>query len=205
MAKKCLVLVDIQNDFLEGGNLAVPHANEVISIANQMIDSFDFVISTQDWHPANHGSFASQHPGKNPGELIELYGLQQVLWPDHCVQGSFGAEFHKDLNTNKIEKIFPKGQDKTVDSYSGFFDNGKKLATGMGEYLQAQSVTDIYVMGLALDYCVKFTAVDAKDLDLNVHLLLDGCRAVNLQAGDDEKAVKEMQSYGIRILRSTEV
>ena len=205
MAKKCLVLVDIQNDFLAGGNLAVPQGNEVIVVANRMIESFDFVISTQDWHPADHGSFASQHSGKSPGEFIELYGLQQVLWPDHCVQGSFGSEFHEDLQTGKIAKVFPKGQDKTVDSYSGFFDNGKKFATGMGDYLQEKSITDIYVMGLALDYCVKFTAIDGKELGLNVHLLLDGCRAVNLQAGDDKKAIEEMQNRGIHILQSTEV
>jgi nicotinamidase/pyrazinamidase len=156
-----LILVDIQNDFLEYGALAVPDGNAVIAVANEMIPQYDIVVATQDWHPANHGSFAANHPWRKPGQIIELDGLPQMLWPIHCVQNSYGALFAKDLHTDHITKIFQKGTDVNIDSYSGFYDNGHRKSTGMGEYLQAQGVTEVTIMGLATDYCVKFTALDA--------------------------------------------
>jgi nicotinamidase/pyrazinamidase len=197
-----LILVDIQNDFLPAGTLPVPHGDEVVLVANRLMGSgrFDLVVATQDWHPRNHGSFASQHPGKKPGEVIELSGLTQILWPDHCVQNTGGACFAPGLDTRRLARVFPKGTDPGIDSYSGFFDNGHRKATGLGEYLKAQGVTDVYVMGLATDYCVKFTALDAHELGLNTHLVLDGCRGVDLKPGDCQRAIEEMQAAGVRIV-----
>ena len=161
---RALIVVDLQYDFMPGGALAVNQGNAVVSVANRVMPKFDLVVATQDWHPANHGSFASQHPGKQAGEFIDLNGLQQILWPDHCVQGTHGGEFHKDLDMLLIDKIFPKGTDPGIDSYSGFYDNAHRQATGLGDYLREKGVTEIYIMGLATDYCVKFTALDAIQL-----------------------------------------
>src|ERR1041385_1344128 len=140
-----LILVDIQNDFLPGGALAVPDGDEVISIANKLQASFPLVVATQDWHPANHGSFAASHPGKRVFEQIQLNGLLQTLWPVHCVQNTMGAELASTLNRERIAKVFPKGTDAGIDSYSGLFDNGHRKSTGLGEWLKAQSVTDVFV------------------------------------------------------------
>jgi nicotinamidase/pyrazinamidase len=202
---KALVLVDLQNDFCAGGALEVSEGNQVIPIANSLLDKFDLVIATQDWHPADHGSFAAMHPWRKPGAIIELNGLPQVLWPMHCIQGSFGAEFVKELDTTKITKVFVKGTDQGIDSYSGFFDNGHRKSTGLGEYLKEQGVTELYVLGLATDYCVKFTVLDALELGFKVHLIEDACRGVNLQPGDVAAAIVEMAEKGATILQSTEV
>jgi nicotinamidase/pyrazinamidase len=142
-----LVLIDIQNDFLPGGALAVPRGDEVVPVANRVQPAFELVVATQDWHPAGHGSFASTRPGRKPGELAELAGLPQVLWPDHCVQGSRGAEFAAALQMNRVEAIFRKGTDPAIDSYSGFFDNGHRKSTGMGDYLKGRRVTDVMSSG----------------------------------------------------------
>lgn len=203
--KKALILVDLQNDFCAFGALAVDEGNLVIPIANQLMNEFELIVATQDWHPANHGSFAANHPWRKPGQVIELHGLQQVLWPIHCVQDSFGAEFVKELNTEKITKIFPKGTDPEIDSYSGFFDNGHRKATGLGDYLKEQAVSEVYVMGLATDYCVKFTALDALELGFKTYLILDGSRGVNLQDGDVDKAVEEMKDKGVSIINAKDV
>lgn len=192
-----LILVDIQNDFLPGGALAVPNGDEVIPVANEMTPCFNLVVATQDWHPANHGSFAAVHPGHQPGEVINLHGLEQVLWPVHCVQESAGAEFAEDLNLPDSAHIFQKGTDETIDSYSGFFDNGHRRATGLGEFLESRKVTDVYILGLATDYCVKFTALDAKQLGFETHLILPGCRGVELKEGDVEAALSELKEAGI--------
>ncbi|MCB1157013.1 MAG: bifunctional nicotinamidase/pyrazinamidase [Leptospiraceae bacterium] len=201
----CLILVDLQYDFMPGGALAVQEGDRVVPIANHIMENFSMIVSTQDWHPADHGSFASQHSGKKPGDLIDLHGLQQVLWPDHCVMNTEGAKFHKDLRIEKIQKVFPKGQEKTVDSYSGFFDNGKRKATGMHEYLKENGVKKIFVCGLALDFCVKFTAVDAKELGYDTYLIEDACRAVNLSPGDDKKAIEDMKALGIHCISSSDI
>jgi nicotinamidase/pyrazinamidase len=202
---KALILVDLQNDFCAGGALEVSEGNQVIPIANSLLDKFDLVIATQDWHPADHGSFAAMHPWRKPGAVIELNGLPQVLWPIHCVQESFGAEFVKELDTTKITKVFVKGTDQGIDSYSGFFDNGHRKSTGLGEYLKEQGVTELYVLGLATDYCVKFTVLDALELGFKVNLIEDACRGVNLQSGDVAAAIVEMAEKGATILQSTEV
>ena len=200
--KRALVLVDIQNDFIPGGALAVAEGHEVVPVANKVAKEFEIVVATQDWHPENHGSFASQHEGRNPGETIELNGIPQVLWPDHCVQESRGAEFHPDLDTSAFTKVFRKGTDPAIDSYSGFFDNGHLRSTGMGEWLRDEGVTDIWVMGLATDYCVRFTALDGVKLDFNVRLIEDGCRGVNLEPQDSESAIEEMRGAGVEIVTS---
>jgi nicotinamidase/pyrazinamidase len=194
-----LILVDLQNDFCPGGALAVPQGDEVVAVANRLQPSFDLVVATQDWHPAGHASFAANHPGKSPGDVIELDGLQQVLWPVHCVQGTAGAELHPDLDRHRITRVFQKGTDCSIDSYSGFFDNGHRKATGLGDYLKGRGVTHVYVCGLATDYCVKFTALDAVELGLQTHLILDGCRGVELAPGDLERAVNQMQSAGVHV------
>ncbi len=202
---KALLLIDLQNDFCPGGALEVKGGDQVIPIANQLAEKFDLVIATQDWHPANHGSFAANHPWRYPGQVIDLNGLDQILWPIHCVQNSFGAEFVKELDTSNFAAIFQKGTDKEIDSYSGFFDNGQRKATGLHEYLQEKGIDELFIMGLALDYCVKFTVLDALNLNYKVNLILDGTRAVNLEEGDDQKAVDEMTAKGAVLVNSVDI
>tara|TARA_R110002167_G_scaffold315702_1_gene521255 strand:+ start:52 stop:651 length:600 start_codon:yes stop_codon:yes gene_type:complete len=195
-----LILVDLQYDFMPGGSLAVPEGDQVVPIANELMSDFDLVVATQDWHPADHLSFASQHPNCEIGEQIDLAGLEQILWPDHCVQGTRGAELHSDLNQDQIDKIFPKGTDRKIDSYSGFYDNGHQKSTGMGEYLKEQGVQSVTVLGLASDYCVKWTALDAVKLGFQTRLIERGCRGVNLSPGDVDRACQDMQNAGVKII-----
>ena len=199
MAKKALIIVDVQNDFLPAGALAVGHGDEVIPVANEMMKKFDLVLATQDWHPANHGSFAANHPGRKMGEVIDLNGLPQVLWPVHCVQGTKGAELAGSLDRAGIQRTFRKGIDPSVDSYSGLYDNGHRHSTGLGEYLKAEGVSDVYVLGLATDYCVKFTALDLAAAGFQTHLIESGCRGVNLKPGDVAGAIEEMKRAGVGI------
>ena len=197
-----LILVDLQNDFLPGGALAVPHGDAVIPLANQLQGSFKLVAATQDWHPANHKSFAANHPGGKPGQSIMLKKIRQTLWPVHCVQQTHGAEFAPGLNLARVNKVFRKGMDTEVDSYSGFFDNGHEHPTGLHEYLREKKVTDVYILGLATDYCVKFTALDAVALDFKTYLIEDACRGVNLKPDDVAQAVQEMKAAGVTVVHS---
>lgn len=158
---KALIIVDVQYDFLPGGSLEVPRGDEIIPIINNIQKDYDLVVATQDWHPAEHLSFASQHDGKLPFEQIDLQGLVQILWPDHCVQESYGSEISEELNTSRIEAIFRKGMDPNIDSYSGFYDNGKRKDTGLSGYLKARKIDEVHVCGLAADFCVYFTAMDS--------------------------------------------
>jgi len=200
-----LILVDIQNDFLPGGALPVPDGDAIIPVVNRLQARFDRVVATQDWHPPDHGSFAANHPARKPGERIDLYGLSQILWPVHCVQGTRGADFALSIERSRWDKVVPKGTDPTIDSYSGFFDNGHRKATGLGDYLHEHGVTEVYVAGLATDYCVKFTALDAVQLGFRTHLIEDACRGVNLQPGDVERAIAEMRNAGVEIAASSEL
>ncbi|MDC0716034.1 bifunctional nicotinamidase/pyrazinamidase [Nannocystis bainbridge] len=193
---RALILVDIQNDFLPGGALAVPEGDRVIAVANALMPRFPLVVATQDWHPPEHGSFAANHPGRTPGEVVTLAGLQQVLWPMHCVQGTPGAEFADGLRLGPEAHVFVKGVDPAVDSYSGFFDNGRRRSTGLGEFLRARAVVEAVVLGLATDYCVKFTALDALSLGLTTTLVEDGCRGVELQPGDVAAALDAVRAAG---------
>lgn len=197
---KALIIVDVQNDFLPGGSLAVNNGDQIISYINQLSKKFDLVVTTQDFHPTNHKSFASNNPGKQIGELGVLNGQIQVMWPNHCVQGSLGAEMSPQLDLSPVAKNFPKGLNPEVDSYSGFFDNDKTSATGLGEYLNAQKVTEVVVVGLALDYCVKATAIDAAKLGFNTTVVLAGTKAVNLNPGDDQKAIGELQQAKVTVV-----
>ncbi len=202
---KALVLVDIQNDFLPGGALAVPQGDEIIPLVNRLQPCFDLVVATQDWHPPDHASFAANHPGRAIGDLIDLEGLEQRLWPVHCVQGTAGAELAGDLDRRRIAAVFRKGEDPRIDSYSGFFDNGHRRATGLGEYLQAQGVEEVYLAGLATDYCVKFTALDARRLGFPARVIDDACRGVNLQPGDVSQAIADLRAAGVEIVASNSI
>lgn len=204
MGDKALILVDLQYDFCPGGALAVARGDETIAVANRIARHFDLVVATQDWHPADHGSFAANHAGTEPYQVIDLHGLQQVLWPVHCVQGSRGAAFHEDLRA-QITKVFQKGTDPTVDSYSGFWDNGKRKSTGLAPWLREQGVRSVFVLGLATDYCVKFTALDACSEGFATYLVEDGCRAVNLQPTDGDRAIDEMRSSGVVVVESNQI
>jgi nicotinamidase/pyrazinamidase len=198
---KALILVDLQNDFCPGGALAVPEGDQLMAAANRLQPRFDLVAATQDWHPADHGSFAANHPGKKPGEQIELGGLPQILWPVHCVQDTPGAALHPHLDQARIARVFRKGTDPEIDSYSGFFDNGHRRATGLADYLKAAGVSEVYVCGLATDYCVRFTALDAVGLGFKTFLIEDACRGVNLHPGDVQQAIAEMRAKGVEVIR----
>lgn len=201
--KKALIVVDVQTDFLPGGNLAVPNGDEIIPVINSIMDKFGLVVATQDWHPANHKSFASNNEGKNPFDMGELGGEPQVMWPDHCVQDEAGSEIAPALEQGPIATIFRKGMDPEVDSYSGFCDNGHKNFTGLEEYLTGVGINEIYVCGLALNYCVKFTALDAKDLtNLPVTVITDACRGLDPGI---QGALDEMKQRGIHLLTSDQL
>lgn len=200
-----LILVDLQNDFCQGGALAVPEGDAVIPLANQLQPYFTHVIATKDWHPANHMSFAMQHPGHHVGDLISLDHATQVLWPDHCVQNTHGADFHPALKTTHIEKVFLKGTDPAVDSYSAFFDNAHLRSTGLADYLREKGIDTVYIMGLATDYCVKYSCLDAATLGFQVFVIEDACRGVELQSGDTEAALREMERAGVQRVRMRDV
>lgn len=196
-----LLVIDVQNDFCPGGALAVAGGDQVVAVANDAMADYELVFATQDWHPADHRSFASQHQGRSPGELIDLDGLEQVLWPDHCVQGSEGARFEAILDQDRFTKVVRKGTDRGVDSYSGFFDNARRKETGLEAVLRDRDVDAVDVVGLATDYCVLFTALDAVDLGFRTTVLADGCRAVELAPGDGERAFERMEAAGVTVRR----
>jgi len=202
---KALVLVDIQNDFCTGGALAVADGDAVVPVANRLMDRVDLVVATQDWHPADHRSFASNNPGAKPYDLRELAGLPQVMWPEHCVQWSGGAQLHPGLDSRRIVRVFPKGTDTNIDSYSGFFDNGKRKATGLGDWLSAKGVSEVLVCGLATDYCVRATAIDAVQLGFRTVLVEDACRGVGMKPTDVPEALSAMRAAGVRVVGSSDV
>lgn len=201
---RALIVVDIQNDFLPTGALPVKDGDEVISVANRLLAErgrlFDFVVATQDWHPAGHKSFASSHHGHKVGDIIDLEGIQQYMWPDHCVQFTNGAAFADGLMTSRFDVVMPKGTAPAVDSYSGFFDNERRGDTGLDGWLKERDVNDVTVLGLATDYCIKFTVLDALLLGFKVDVVIEGCRAVNVQPGDDQRAFEFMKSKGARLI-----
>lgn len=202
---KALILVDIQNDFVPGGALPVPDGDQIVPLVNQLQRCFDLIVATQDWHPTDHGSFAANHTNRQPGELIDLHGLPQILWPTHCVQGTTGAEFVPDLQRDRWDRVFVKGTSPHIDSYSGFYDNARRQATGLGDYLQQKGVDQVYVAGLATDYCVKFTALDALDLGFKTHVIEDACRGVNLQPSDVREAINAMKAAGASIVQASDI
>jgi len=205
MGRRALILVDIQNDFVPGGALAVKDGDAIVPIVNQLQEKFDLVVASKDWHPPDHASFAANHPGKKVGDVIELDGLPQVLWPVHCVQKTRGAEFVPALNTSNIAHVVYKGTDPHIDSYGAFFDNGHRRSTGLTDYLRERNAPDLLVAGLATDYCVKFTALDARREGFDVSLIEDACRGVNLKPGDSKNAIAEMRNAGVAIMASNMV
>ncbi|WP_417517755.1 bifunctional nicotinamidase/pyrazinamidase [Minwuia sp.] len=196
-----LVLIDIQNDFCPGGALAVADGDAVVPVANRLMDRFDHVVLTQDWHPAGHASFASSHEDRNPYDLIKADYGDQTLWPDHCVQGTEGAAFHRDLRTTPAEMVIRKGFRPSLDSYSAFFENDQKTPTGLGGYCTERGFGHIVMLGLATDFCVAWSALDARRLGFDVTVVLEGCRAIDLD-GSLDQAIDDMHDAGISLIQT---
>ena len=197
-ANEALIVIDVQNDFCPGGALAVEGGDQVIAPINALMDKFSAVILTQDWHPADHSSFADSHPGKAPFEMIDMPYGAQVLWPAHCIQGSMGAEFHSDLKTDRADMIIRKGYNREIDSYSAFFENDRKTPTGLEGYLRTRAITDLTIVGLATDYCVNYSAVDAARLGFNVRVRQDACRGIDMD-GSLSAALDTMVEAGVKL------
>jgi len=198
-----LIIVDVQNDFIPGGHLEVPSGDRIVPVINQIGGYFDLVVATQDWHPQDHKSFASNHPGAVPFETINLNGIEQTLWPDHCIQGTKGAELHHDLETTRIAAIFRKGMDKNIDSYSGFYDNGHIKSTGLAGYLKEKGVTETFICGLAADICVYYTLMDSTREGFKSTLIEDASYPLNIPTFAGIKC--ELQKSGISIINSNEL
>lgn len=201
---RAFILVDIQNDFCPGGALEVPGGDEIIPVVNALQKKFELVVATGDWHPPGHVSFASTH-GKKVGETIRTNGIEQVLWPDHCVQNTWGAEFRSSLDTSGISRVFLKGTDPQIDSYSGFFDNQHLRSTGLEDYLKDKKVRAIYIAGLATNVCVQFTALDGVELGFETLVIEDACRGVELEPGDIDRAWENMRASGVKIIKSMDL
>ncbi len=199
---RSLVIIDVQNDFMPGGRLEVPHGDMVVTVINRLQAHFDLVVATQDWHPRNHSSFASNHPGKRPFDKTDLQGIEQVLWPDHCVQGTTGADFHPALETFKVAAVFRKGMNPEVDSYSGFYDNLHKVNTGLAGYLRAKDIKELYFCGLAADICVYFTIMDALKEGFSATLVEDASRPLDYESFPLIK--NQMIKAGANIINSSE-
>lgn len=200
-----LLLVDLQNDFMPGGSLEVKHGDQIIPVVQQLMQlPFDKILASRDWHPENHGSFAKNHH-LPVGWTIKLDGISQVLWPVHCVQNTPGAEFHSGFDSVRADAIFSKGIDSGVDSYSTFFDNEKKRSTGLADYLAQHQIKTLYIAGLAVDYCVKYSALDAIKLNYKTFVIIDATRGVNLQAEDSRNALEEMSYAGVQLIHSSNV
>lgn len=198
---RALLLVDIQNDFMPFGALPVRDGDSVVAVANALGPAFSLVVATQDWHPTDHTSFASNHPGHVPGDVVTLpEGEEQVLWPDHCVQNTPGASFHSGLDVGLIDHVVHKGTDPAIDSYSAFFDNLHLRDTGLLDLLAMRGVDDLYIVGLTTDYCVRWTAHDARSFGMGVTVVVDGVRAVDLTDGDGDRAIEEMRAAGCRVI-----
>jgi nicotinamidase/pyrazinamidase len=204
-SKRALLVVDVQNDFCPGGSLAVERGDEVVPVINGFAALFNRVIATQDWHPRNHISFAQNHPGKSVHDTVMVNGTEQVLWPEHCVQGTHGADFHPALNTEEFSLILRKGTNPLVDSYSAFRENDKKTITGLDGYLRGLDIRDVYICGLATDYCVFYSALDAAGMGFRTYVIGDACRGVDVPAGNVEKSFGIMKKHGILILHSGEL
>ena len=193
-----LILIDIQNDFLPGGSLEVQKGDEIIDNVNSIMDNYNIVVATKDWHPKNHISFASNHKNKKVGQKIKINNLDQMLWPDHCIKDSKGSEFPEKLDSHKIHKIFYKGVDSNIDSYSGFYDNGKIRSTGLSNFLKKSNINQVDIVGLATDYCVKYSSIDAYNEGFKTKVLCCCVRGISVET--TETAFKEMKDMGIFII-----
>jgi len=200
--KKTLIITDVQHDFMPGGALGIEGANAIIPLINRLIPKFDSVFATQDWHPPHHVSFAATH-NKKPGDKILVGEIEQILWPVHCIQNTWGADFAKGLHRERIEAVFHKGVDPKVDSYSTFFDNARKRSTGLADRLRRDKLEDLYFVGVATDYCVLYSVLDSLDLGFRTTVIRDACRAINLHPNDEEKALEKMERKGAHIIDSS--
>ena len=202
---KALILIDLQNDFMSWGSVPIEGSDEVIPLANRLMEQFDLVLASQDWHPANHNCFAANHPWRMPGQVIEIDDNIQLLWTMHCVQESFGAELGVELDTDKISKIFRKGTNAGMDSYSVFFENNHKKSNGLDEYLKTQQVDEIFIIGIMTDFGVKQTAKDAVKLGYQTNVIIDGCRWYDSSKENIEKTISEMKRDGVKIIHSDDL
>jgi nicotinamidase/pyrazinamidase len=199
-----LLLVDVQSDFMPGGALAVPNGIQILPAINRLLSrNFDLIVASKDWHPKHHGSFAATH-GKHPGDKIQLEGLEQILWPVHCLQGTEGADFSEGWDHTKVEYCVYKGIEKNLDSYSAFFDNAALRSTGLFELLKEKQINTLYIAGLATDYCVKYSVFDALNLGFEVYVITDGCAGINLNPDDVNKALIDMEQAGACLIDSNQ-
>ncbi|TFH80064.1 bifunctional nicotinamidase/pyrazinamidase [Pseudomonas kribbensis] len=202
--RTALLVIDVQNDFIPGGQLAVPEGDRIVPLINRLAEHFKQVVIAQDWHPAGHASFASSHPGRQPYDVIQLPYGEQTLWPDHCIQGSRGADFHSGLNLPHAQLIIRKGCNPDIDSYSAFLEADRATTTGLAGYLKEHGIDTVYMVGLALDFCVMFSALDARAAGFNTYVVLDACRAIDMN-GSLATAMERMQVAGVGLIQSTEL
>lgn len=204
MAEQALLIIDVQNDFCPGGALEVPEGDRVVPVINRLSEAFEIVLQTQDWHPEGHSSFASSHEGRDPFETVEMPYGEQVLWPDHCVQGSKGAEFHPDLVTRRSQLIVRKGFRREIDSYSAFYENDNETVTGLAGYLRSRNIDTLFAAGLATDFCVKWSVVDGLREGFEIRVVEDAVRGIDIE-GSVDRAWSEMRSAGARKVRSSDL
>jgi nicotinamidase/pyrazinamidase len=202
---KALLVVDLENDFMPEGALGVKGGDKIVPLINQLMSRFPLVVASKDWHPKDHCSFATSHPGKKPGDEIDIQGHSQVLWPVHCVRDTPGADFTPSLKQERISAIFYKGTDRVIDSYSAFYDNNRQKSTGLTEYLKKHKVTDLYIVGLTTDYCVVYSALDAIDEGFKVTVIQDACRGINLHPHDVDNALAAIAAKGGKIITSQQL
>lgn len=202
---KGLIIIDVQRDFCPGGSLAVPGGDEVVPVINNIMDGFPFLAATADWHPPGHVSFASSHPGKKILDTVKAAGIDQFLWPDHCVAGTPGAQFHQDLRTDGLDLILRKGKKKDLDSYSAFFENDRKTPTGLAGTLRERGIDRVYLCGLATDVCVYYSAIDAAALGFETLLIEDASRGVDTPAGSLSAALEDLRQKGVKIINHRQV
>ncbi|PCM49440.1 nicotinamidase/pyrazinamidase [Pseudomonas fluorescens] len=202
--RTALLVIDVQNDFIPGGQLAVPEGDQIVPLINRLGGLFKQVVIAQDWHPSGHASFASSHPGHQPYEVIQLPYGEQVLWPEHCVQGTAGAEFHPELNLPHAQLIIRKGCNPDIDSYSAFLEADRRTTTGLAGYLKERGIDTVYMVGLALDFCVMFSALDARAAGFNAFVVLDACRAID-RDGSLAAAIERMQTAGVGLIQSNQL
>ncbi|MGE1091947.1 bifunctional nicotinamidase/pyrazinamidase [Pseudomonas sp. 29] len=203
-SRSALLVIDVQNDFTPGGQLAVPEGDLIVPLINRLARQFTQVVVAQDWHPTGHASFASSHPGHQPYDVIQLPYGEQTLWPDHCVQSTPGAEFHRELDLPHAQLIIRKGCNPDIDSYSAFLEADRRTTTGLSGYLKERGIDTVYMVGLALDFCVMFSALDARAAGFNTYVVLDACRAIDLN-GSLAAAIERMRSAGVGLIQSTEL
>jgi nicotinamidase/pyrazinamidase len=203
-SRAALLVIDVQNDFIPGGQLPVPEGDLIVPLINRLARQFSQVVIAQDWHPPGHASFASRHPGKQPFDSIQLPYGEQTLWPEHCVQGTAGAGFHPDLDLPHAQLIIRKGCNPEIDSYSAFLEADRRTTTGLSGYLKERGIDTVYMVGLALDFCVMFSALDARAAGFNAYVVLDACRAIDMNESL-QSAMERMQTAGVELIQSTEL